>query len=103
MQTIPEDFEEDLDGEMEEDEERAVEDALLEAEFHENVVAVTENTWFCIGLAFLCHKNMASDKNVWNWSPKSKKNSMQNRPQFAPHKTIDQDLIYKVVPDVKRE
>ena len=53
MQTIPEDFEEDLDGEMEEDEEQAVEDALLEAEFHENVVAVTENTWFCIGLAFL--------------------------------------------------
>ena len=52
MQTIPEDFEEDLDGEMEEDEERAVEEALLEAEFHENVVAVTENTWFCIGLAF---------------------------------------------------
>ena len=44
MQTIPEDFEEDLDGEMEEDEERAVEEALLEAEFHENVVAVTENT-----------------------------------------------------------
>ena len=44
VQTIPEDFEEDLDGEMEEDEERAVEDALLEAEFHENVVAVTENT-----------------------------------------------------------
>ena len=44
MQTIPEDFEEDLDGEMEEDEERAVEDALLEAECHENVVAVTENT-----------------------------------------------------------
>ena len=41
-----------MDGEMEEDEERAVEEALLEAEFHENVVAVTENTWFCIGLAF---------------------------------------------------
>ena len=36
MQTIPEDFEEDLDGEMEEDEERA--------EFHENVVAVTKIT-----------------------------------------------------------
>ena len=52
MQTIPEDFEEDLDGEMEEDEERAVEDALLEAEFHENVVAMTENTWFCNVLAF---------------------------------------------------
>ena len=34
---------------------------------------------------------------------KVKNNSMQNRPQFAPHKTIDQDLIYKVVPDVKRE
>ena len=67
MQTIPEDFEEDLDGEMEEDEERAVEDALLEAEFHENVVAVTENTWVCIGLAFL----MSLEYGYWQKNMKS--------------------------------
>ena len=34
--------------------------------------------------------------------PKVKNNSMQNRPQFAPQIT-NQDLVYKVVPDVKRE
>ena len=37
------------DDNMEEDEEQAVEDALREAEFMENVEAATENTWLEIG------------------------------------------------------
>ena len=43
------------DNEMEEDEERAVEEALEEAEFMENVQAATENTWLRRGWkAILC-------------------------------------------------
>ena len=45
MPTIPEDEMEDNDDELEEDEENAVEEALVEAEFMENVIAATENTW----------------------------------------------------------
>ena len=44
MPTIPEDEMEDNDDELEEDEENAVEEALVEAEFMENVIAATENT-----------------------------------------------------------
>ena len=47
METIPEDemgAGDDNDDELEEDEELAVEEALLEAEYIENVRAATENT-----------------------------------------------------------
>ena len=47
METIPEDemgADDDNDDELEEDEELAVEKALLEAEYIENVRAATENT-----------------------------------------------------------